>query len=154
MKREFTATVYLIEECKVLLLFHPKLKKWLPPGGHVEEGETPPEAARREVYEETGLELEFITDENIVISRWNAKSFERPYMCLIEEIPPHKDQPAHQHLDFIYLARPTRGVLNSPDPIKWWSWEEVEALTGDVDIFEETKEAIASILKKEVAIGK
>ncbi|TMR21063.1 NUDIX hydrolase [Nonomuraea zeae] len=38
----------------VLLVQHP-WRGWVPPGGRVEPGETPREAARRELQEETGL---------------------------------------------------------------------------------------------------
>ena len=38
----------------ILLLVHRRLGIWLQPGGHVDPGETPWEAARRETVEETG----------------------------------------------------------------------------------------------------
>ncbi|MCB1107543.1 MAG: NUDIX domain-containing protein [Chlamydiia bacterium] len=151
MKRHFTVSVYIIHGEKVLLLFHPKLQKWLPPGGHLEENESPPEGARREVLEETSLEISFVQQENLWVSRWNAHSFERPYMCLIAKMPEHKGEPAHEHLDLIYLATPIGNPTpTSSDPIRYFSLEEVNALKGDVDIFVETQEAIASILKEEV----
>lgn len=106
MERQFTATVYLFHEGKVLLHPHPKFSKWLPPGGHLEANETPPEAARREVFEETGLEITFLQQENIQVHAYNAVSLERPFFCLLENIPECPDQPAHQHIDFIYIALP------------------------------------------------
>jgi 8-oxo-dGTP diphosphatase len=39
----------------VLLVRHRRLGTWLPVGGEIEPGETPLEAARRELFEETGL---------------------------------------------------------------------------------------------------
>lgn len=39
---------------KWVLCFHKKRQKWECPGGHVEKGETPLNAAKRELFEETG----------------------------------------------------------------------------------------------------
>lgn len=152
MERQFVATVYIIEDDRVLLVYHRKLCKWLAPGGHLNPNETPPEGARREVREETGLEIEFIPQENIWINRWNANSFERPFLCLLEEIPAFGQQPSHQHIDMVYVARPTGGLMieneHETAGIKWFSLEEIGSLTPDVDIFVETQEVIYHILKK------
>jgi 8-oxo-dGTP pyrophosphatase MutT (NUDIX family) len=40
---------------RVLLIKHKRLKTWLPVGGELEAGETPSDAAVRELFEETGL---------------------------------------------------------------------------------------------------
>ena len=158
MERQFTATTYIIDDEKVLLIFHKKLRKWLPPGGHLDPNETPAEGARREAREETGLEIEFILQENVWVKRWNASSFERPYMCLLEEIPAFGNQPEHQHIDFIYLARPVGGVAmqnhEETDGIRWFSLEDVENLSPDEEIFVETQEAIRSIFSEKRELGR
>jgi 8-oxo-dGTP pyrophosphatase MutT (NUDIX family) len=152
MERQFTATVYIIENEKVLLIYHRKMNKWLPPGGHMHPNEIPPEAALREASEETGLDVELINDEHIWVDRWNARSFARPYMCLLEEIPAHKDQPAHQHVDMIYLARPVGGKETEnhieTDGLRWFSLPEIEKLHPDDEIFVETQQVLRKILKK------
>lgn len=150
MDRQFTASVYIIENESVLLINHKKLKKWLPPGGHLDPNETPPEAAKREALEETGLSIEFIRQENIWITQSNASSFERPFMCLIEEIPETPLQASHQHIDFIYLAKPIEGALvcnhQETEGVRWFTLDEIEKMTSDVDIFEETKQTIRHLL--------
>lgn len=53
-----TAGAFITGPQGVLLHKHRRLGIWLQPGGHLEEGETPEEAARREALEETGLVLD------------------------------------------------------------------------------------------------
>jgi ADP-ribose pyrophosphatase YjhB (NUDIX family) len=150
MERQFVASVYIIDDNRILLIYHRKLCKWLPPGGHLNPNETPAEGARREVREETGLEIEFILQENIWINRWNASSFERPFLCLLEEIPAFGSLPPHQHIDMVYVARPKEGVLVENEKetagIKWFSMQEIDSLKPDIDIFIETKEVIYHLL--------
>lgn len=152
MIRQMTATVYILEDEKVLLIFHKKLKKWLPPGGHLEPNELPSEGAIREAQEETGLIVELIAQENIWIKpRHNGKSFERPYMCLLEYIPENNGYPAHEHMDLIYLGCPTGGQLKrnsgETDGLKWFSLEEIEKLERDVEIFDETYQVILHLIR-------
>ena len=49
--RHFTATTYVIHEGKVLMHLHKSLGVWLPVGGHIDENETPEQAALREIKE-------------------------------------------------------------------------------------------------------
>lgn len=151
MIKQLTATAYVLENNKVLLIFHRKLKKWLPPGGHLEPNELPSDGAVREVKEETGLEIELMTQENIWIApRPNGKSFPRPYMCLQEEIPEFNGHPAHQHIDFIYVAKPIGGELthnlDETDGMRWFSLQELKSLKKEVEIFEETYQVIEHLL--------
>jgi len=48
------------DEGKIFLMASPKWKKWLVPGGKIEEGETEEEALIREIKEEMNIELEEI----------------------------------------------------------------------------------------------
>jgi 8-oxo-dGTP diphosphatase len=55
-----TVLVYARREGKVLLMHRnkePNLGLWTAPGGKIESGESPHETARREMAEETGLEV-------------------------------------------------------------------------------------------------
>ena len=61
----YTAGGMLIHEGKVLLVKHKKLGIWLNPGGHIDDGELPHEAAEREFFEETGVQVRAIDSLNL-----------------------------------------------------------------------------------------
>ena len=60
MKTDLVVSGYLIHEGKILLIDHKKLGKWLPPGGHIDENETPDDSLIREFKEEVNLDVELV----------------------------------------------------------------------------------------------
>lgn len=151
MERHFTATVYIFQEDKILLLHHKKHNKWMAPGGHVEPNETPPETARREALEETGVEIEFITQENIWFNYPHAHSIERPYHVLLETLPAYGQTPAHQHIDFFYVARPkAMHAAKETHNMRWFTLQEVQKLVPHAEIFPDAQKTIEHLFSSEL----
>ena len=58
------ATVYVKnQENLFLMVFHKKLRKWVPPGGKLQQQELPHQAAIRECYEQTGVKIRILSDK-------------------------------------------------------------------------------------------
>lgn len=142
--REFTVATFVIANRRVLLLWHRKLQKWLPPGGHVEPGELPDEAAVREVREETGLEVELVGDRGLEVS--SPRQLVRPYGIQLEDIGP-----GHQHIDLIYFARPKAGTSSrvsaneESEAVRWFALAELGALGVADEIRLWTERAIQAL---------
>ncbi|MBS3904227.1 MAG: NUDIX domain-containing protein [Simkania sp.] len=147
-ERHFTVTTYIFHEGSTLLVHHPKFQKWMPPGGHLEKNETPPEGAKREVLEETGLHVEFLPQESLRLHTPQVTHLERPHFCLLEKIPPFGSTPAHEHIDMIFLAKPTSLTIVS-DPAhsnRWFNWDEIQALEIGRDIFEDAYQILHHVM--------
>ncbi|KPV52397.1 NUDIX hydrolase [Kouleothrix aurantiaca] len=138
LTRDFTATTFVVSENKTLLLLHRKLGKWFPPGGHIEPGELPDEAALREVREESGLDVELL-DAGRPIG--TIRMLPQPFCILLEDISPD-----HQHIDLIYFARVRGGALvpaeREATAARWLSWDELAAPEIAEDIRELGRQAI------------
>ena len=157
MIRHFTATAFVTHENKVLLMWHRKLKRWMPPGGHVDAHELPEECARRECKEETGFDVEIIgapTTNLFISNAHEGRMMKQPIAMLLEEIPalPERNQPAHQHMDFLFMARliddsqAPQLLDKEATELRWFAREEVEALDEKTEIFSNVKILILQTL--------
>jgi 8-oxo-dGTP pyrophosphatase MutT (NUDIX family) len=98
--RDFTVAVFVVNDDRVLLHFHRKLNRWLPPGGHIEPNELPDEAAVREVFEETGVVAALMFEGGLELASPDLpRRLCRPAGIQLEDIGPD-----HQHIDLIYFA--------------------------------------------------
>jgi|TARA_B100001971_G_C18252888_1_gene579707 dTDP-4-amino-4,6-dideoxygalactose transaminase/8-oxo-dGTP pyrophosphatase MutT (NUDIX family) len=148
-EKHLTSTVFIVtkeEPKRVLLVHHKKFNKWMPPGGHKEFYENPIDTAIREVHEETGIEISnFISPLEDFDSR--AKSIPVPRYLLEEKIDPHKNKPAHSHLDMIYVVEvPHQEATHNEDEshdIKWFELRDISQL----ELFDNVKRVILDILK-------
>jgi len=158
MQKHFTATAFIVDSQKrTLLLWHKRLQRWMPPGGHVDPNETPEETASRECKEETGLEVEIVGDAQDDLFTANAhegQMLKKPIAMLLENIPasPERGEAAHQHMDFLFLARPLDEAQDlvlataEGDDMKWFTKEEVQCLNEDSEIFGNVKMYILQAL--------
>ena len=133
INKHFTSTSFVIHpsEDKVLLHWHKKVKTWLPPGGHVEENETPVDTVIRETLEETGLKIELFNFNSVK----SCKNFNgvteilAPYTILLENIN-DPENGEHNHIDMIYFSK----ALNISDLKNGWFWVSEKQLKGNVNL--------------------
>ncbi|HLD08340.1 MAG TPA: NUDIX domain-containing protein [Candidatus Peribacterales bacterium] len=158
MHRHFTATAFIIDsQNRTLLLWHKRLKRWMPPGGHIDSDETPEDAAKRECKEETGLDVEIVEEESLDLFKENreeGKMLKKPIALLLENIPvsEERNEPAHEHIDFLYIARPldeSQAISlaeHEGREIRWFTRGEIEALDSHREIFSNVKTYILLLL--------
>ena len=126
-ERHHTATAYVVSEGRTLLLWHEKLRMWLPPGGHCEPNEDPVQAATREALEESGVAVEVVPPPDLVVCA-GPLVLAPPAVILIEDIV-RDDQPFHQHIDHVYYTRALHTVdFAAPIPHGIHRWVEAPLL--------------------------
>jgi len=110
-RRAFSIAVYPRFQGRVLMIRHLRLGIWLPPGGELMDGETPLEAARRELREETGLEGRF------------------PELSDVEGTPPgligyeeHIAGSKGLHMNFVFVADVDTDEVRPNDEFNEWRW--------------------------------
>jgi 8-oxo-dGTP pyrophosphatase MutT (NUDIX family) len=123
----FTASGFVVAPAgdALLLVRHPKLGRWLQPGGHVENGDADLlEAARRELLEEVGL-------RDLPLARDGIFDLD------IHLIPARGAEPAHEHFDVRFLFRGASLQLPARDEaaeVRWFPRAELAAGAGDQSV--------------------
>jgi 8-oxo-dGTP pyrophosphatase MutT (NUDIX family) len=160
MQKHFTATAFILDsKGRTLLLWHKRLGRWMPPGGHIEPDETPQDAAKRECKEETGMDVEITGDPHDDLFAANpdeGRMLIKPIAMLLENIPESKarNEPAHQHMDFLFVARPLDEsqtltlAEEEGHEMRWFTRKEVQALDERTEVFSNVKAYILGVLDR------
>ena len=123
--RHFTATGFVVHEDRVLLHWHPKVREWLPPGGHINENEDPVQAVLREIEEEAGVGAEVVATGPRLDLEYPTQ-VQTPFTIMVEDIQDPVDG-YHQHIDMIYFCR----LVGPAQPINGgWQWVSREQLSS------------------------
>ena len=151
--REFTVATFVVQRGRVLLLWHPKHSMWLPPGGHIEAGELPDDAAVREVLEETGVNVQLVGERGLDVSY--PPQLVLPFGVQVENI-----KPGVQHIDLVYFAVPVdedpqvSDECAARDRAGWYDVGTLEALGANDEIRGWVAKATAAVLAESAAVGK
>ena len=106
-QRFLCVTIYVLNNKNELLMINSKkFNKWTPPGGKVDNNETPDEAAIRECFEETGIKIHLIGNkpeiEGALFTPFGSK-------CNVIQ------QGVRDHVDLIYVAKAESNKLKKSD---------------------------------------
>lgn len=113
--------IYLVrEDGKVLLHWNKNMNTWIPIGGHIEPGETPREAIKREIKEETEFEFNFLKDSEV---SGNSEIIDI-YRFQIDTVPHH-----NYHMTFVFVGKCNKYFekqgTDKNEELKWFSKEEI-----------------------------
>lgn len=124
-KIDFTVSIFIVKDRKVLFIFHKHLNRWLPIGGHIELDENPEQAALREAKEESGLDVELVGERSPLKAEPGFVPLLNPaYMDI------HLIKEPHWHIGMVYFARVKSGevTLNAEEhkDIQWLGEKDLE----------------------------
>ena len=112
-----TGSAIVVSARGVVLHLHKRMNLWLQPGGHIEPGETPWDAARREAEEETGLTVEFAPPAG-------GGPGTPPALAHVDV---HAGPRGHTHLDLRYILIAAADDPNPPpgesQDVRWFDWD-------------------------------
>ena len=108
--RTYTTAVFVVHRRRVLLLFHRRYGRWLPPGGHLRPHELPDEAACREVLEETGLRVRLVGPRGLAVA--DPRQLVLPRGLQVRTVGPGRE-----NVDIVYFARPAAWRRPQPPPL-------------------------------------
>jgi 8-oxo-dGTP pyrophosphatase MutT (NUDIX family) len=132
---------------RVGLIRHPLYDRMMLPGGHVEPGESPAEAALREVAEEAGLAVRLMSPPSAPLpDGYRPRRVAPPWWIVEYDVPPdnHLDEP-HVHIDHLYVA--VAGAAHIGPPAHPFSWHAAADLPG-LHMFQDARTLVTSLLNR------
>lgn len=119
---DFVTAVFIVNKNKLLLAEHPRYGMWFPIGGHIELTEDPEEALYREVQEETGLTVSFLSKKPETGDTTTKLLLTPQYMDVT------KAGDVHKHIGLVYFATTENESFIKSDEhtnMRWFSKEDI-----------------------------
>lgn len=140
-RRAFSVAVYARRGDRVLVIHHHRLQTWLPIGGELEPGETPLEAAGRELAEETGLVGVFAKLDGACEGvpagflgyeehQAGSKGMHMNFVFVSDVSAGAEVQPNHEFTDYRWVNRAELADLDSPLNVREFGYFALDAVGG------------------------
>ncbi len=140
-RRAFSVAVYARRggvDGQVLIIHHTRLNTWLPVGGELEAGETPLEAAARELREETGLEGNFSILDGALDGvpagylgyeehMAGSKGLHMNFVFMVDVAPEADVVPNHEFSDHRWVGRTELADIASPLNVRQFGFLALDA---------------------------
>lgn len=132
--RHMTASAVVIDGGMVLLVHHRATGVWMFPGGHVDAGEDPAQAALREVFEETSVQATIVRQRHMDLP--GMRRLPSPWMTFEIPAPAKPERPGkpaeaeHSHIDFLFLASADRRqhLVGAEHEVSGVGWFDIRTL--------------------------
>lgn len=150
MRKHATSSVFLFTHSdhgwRIGLIHHPRLHRWMLPGGHVEPAENPAEAGLREVIEETGRTAHLLnTHTDDLSSAFSGVPV--PVWIAEQQVPAERRHPhPHIHVDHLYLAITRDDQPSRPSELTF-AWFAARDLTT-LDMFDDSRSGAALLFDR------
>ena len=134
---------------RIGLIRHPRFRRMMIPGGHVEPEESPAEAAVREVAEETGLTVTLVSPPAAPVPPgYRARPVATPSSIAEYQVPADNHLGvAHVHVDHLYVALADGAALGrargaAAHPFGWYATADLAGL----DMFDDARVLALALL--------
>lgn len=138
MDQHLVVAGYLVHDNKVLLIHHRKFDIWLPPGGHIEGGETLDQAIKREILEEVGIEI--VLPQIVQIETARVNQMATPFHVNIHPVGDHN------HSCLYYLCTAINPIVKVNERelknYRWFTKEELSEAIVPVDVRNQALKAL------------